>query len=191
MNREQALQLWKEFNTEEHLFRHALAVEAAMREYARYFSEDEELWGICGLLHDIDFENYPESHPNKGVEILTEKNYPHDLVQAVKEHAEENCERQSRISKALYASDEMASFIVAVAMVRPTGLDGMKAKSVTKKMKTKQFAAKVNRDQLQQSATDLGMELNDHINLVIQGLQHFEERLQKEEHYSLLQGNVA
>ena len=182
MNREQALQLWKEFNTEEHLFRHALAVEAAMRAYAQRFGE---------LLHDIDFENYPETHPDKGVGILADNNYPSELVQAVKEHAEENCERQSRISKALYASDEMASFIVAVAMVRPTGLDGMKAKSVTKKMKTKQFAAKVNRDQLQQSATDLGMELNDHINLVIKGLQHFEERLQKEEHYSLLQGNVA
>jgi len=189
MNRHEALALWKQYNSEDHLLRHALAVEGAMRAYAKRYDQDIELWGICGLLHDIDFEKYPHEHPNKGVEILQKIGLEPELIQAVKEHAIDLEHRDSLLSKALYACDEMASFIIAVGFVRPEGLQGMKPSSVKKKMKNKQFAAKVDREQLEKSAQDLNIELTDHIQTIIEGLQEHEKRVQELDGFELLSHN--
>ncbi|MDD4029040.1 MAG: HDIG domain-containing protein [Caldisericia bacterium] len=186
MERQEAIAMWKEYNAEEHLFRHALAVEGAMRAYAKKYDQDIELWGICGLLHDIDFEQYPREHPAKGVEILQNLGCHPDMVQAVKEHAMDMDHRETLLSRALYACDEMASFVVAVGMVRPEGLEGMKPSSVTKKMKNKQFAAKVDREQLVKSAEDLGEEISEHIQVIINGLQEHEKRVRAMDGFALL-----
>ncbi len=186
MNRHEALDIWKQYNCEDHLLRHALAVEGAMRAYAKKYDQDVELWGLCGLLHDIDFEKYPDEHPNKGVEILQKLGLEPELIQAVKEHAIETERRDSLLSKALYACDEMASFVIAVGFVRPEGLQGMKPSSVKKKMKNKQFAAKVDREQLEKSAQDLQVELSDHIQTIIEGLQEHEKRVREMDGFELL-----
>ncbi len=186
MNRHEALDIWKQYNCEDHLLRHALAVEGAMRAYAKKYDQDVELWGLCGLLHDIDFEKYPDEHPNKGVEILQKLGLEPELIQAVKEHAIETEKRDSLLSKALYACDEMASFVIAVGFVRPEGLQGMKPSSVKKKMKNKQFAAKVDREQLEKSAQDLQVELSDHIQTIIEGLQEHEKRVCEMDGFELL-----
>jgi putative nucleotidyltransferase with HDIG domain len=186
MNRHEALDIWKQYNSEDHLLRHALAVEGAMRAYAKKYDQDVESWGLCGLLHDIDFEKYPDEHPNKGVEILHKLGLEPELIQAVKEHAIETENRDSLLSKALYACDEMASFVIAVGFVRPEGLQGMKPSSVRKKMKNKQFAAKVDREQLVKSAQDLQVELSDHIQTIIEGLQEQQKRVQELDGFELL-----
>ncbi|MEM8671207.1 MAG: HD domain-containing protein [Planctomycetota bacterium] len=175
MSREQDLALLKEYTQSESLIRHMLAVEAAMRAYARKFGEDEEKWGRVGLLHDFDYERWPDppDHPLKGSEILTERGYPEDVIYAIKSHADyiEDCPRVSLMDKALFACDELCGFIVACAILRPTKLEGMKAKSVRKKMKQVSFAAAVNRDDIIQGAEDLGVELNEHIDFCIQALE--------------------
>jgi putative nucleotidyltransferase with HDIG domain len=186
MKRQEALAYWKQYNGEDHLLRHALAVEGAMRAYAKKYDQDSELWGICGLVHDIDFEKYPHEHPKKGVEILQKLGFEPELIQAVKEHAIDVEHRDSLLSKALYACDEMASFIIAVGFVRPDGLQGMKPSSVKKKMKNKQFAAKVDREQLEKSAQDLNVDLSDHIQTIIEGLQEHEKRVQELDGFALL-----
>lgn len=185
MDRKIAWNLLNEYVESESLIKHSLAVEASMIAYAKKFDKDVEKWSICGLLHDIDFEKYPEQHPNKGVEILREKGYPEDLVMAVKGHADMNTKRETLMAKTLYAVDELSSFIVACALVRPTKLEGMKPKSVKKKFKAKSFAQAVNRDQIKNSAKDLGVEMNEHLKTVIEGLQNREEEL-KQEDLSLL-----
>jgi putative nucleotidyltransferase with HDIG domain len=151
-----------------------LAVEAAMRAYARKFGEDEEKWGIVGLLHDFDYEKWPDppDHPLKGAAILAEKGYPADVIYAIKSHADylTDCPRVNRIDKALYACDELAGFVTACAMVRPERLTGMQASSVKKKMKAKGFAANVSRDDMTRGAADLGVELDEHIQFVIEAM---------------------
>jgi putative nucleotidyltransferase with HDIG domain len=156
------------------LRKHMLAVEAAMRAYARRFGEDEEKWGITGLLHDMDYEKHPtpDEHPMVGVRELESRGYPEDVIHAIKGHADYlNVPRDTLMSKTLYAVDELSGFIVACALMRPEGLENMKAKSVRKKMKQKSFAAAVNRDDIVRGAEELGVDLNEHIEFVAHALR--------------------
>ena len=184
LNRDDAYALVCEYTQSESLRNHMLAVEAAMRAYARKFDEDEVKWGITGLLHDFDYERWPTApdHPLKGSEILTGLGYPDDVIYAIKSHADylDECPRVSLMDKALYACDELAGFCTAVAVVRPEGIHGMKAKSVRKKMKQKSFAAAVNRDDIIRGAEDLGIDLNEHIQFVIDAMTPIAEQLRLE-----------
>ncbi len=175
LERTDAWELVCRYTASESLRRHMLAVEAAMRAYATKWDEDVDKWGIVGLLHDFDYERWPNppDHPLQGSKILAEHGYPDDVIYAIKSHADyiEECPRVSRLDKTLYACDELAGFIVAVAMVRPERLGGMKAKSVRKKMKQKSFAAAVNRDDIVRGAEDLGVDLNEHIGFMIAALE--------------------
>ena len=174
MNRADAQQLVWEYTQSESLRRHMLAVEVAMRAYARIFDEDEEKWGIVGLLHDFDYERWPDppDHPLRGAVILAQHGYPSDVIYAIKSHADylEDCPRLSQMDKTLYACDELAGFVSACAMVRPAGIHGMKAKSVRKKMKQKSFAAAVDRGDIVRGSEDLGVDLNEHIQTVIDAM---------------------
>jgi putative nucleotidyltransferase with HDIG domain len=163
MNRDNANSLVCEFTQSDSLRKHMLAVEAAMRAYARRLREDEEKWGVVGLLHDFDYERWPNppDHPLKGAAILAERGYPDDVIYAIKSHA----------------CDELAGFCTAVALVRPEGLQGMTAKSVRKKMQQKSFAATVSREDIVRGAEDLGVELNEHIQFVIAAMAGIAERL--------------
>ncbi len=181
MNRDDAFALVCEYTQSDSLRRHMLSVEFAMRAYARKFGEDEEKWGIVGLLHDFDYERWPNppDHPLKGAEILSGRGYPDDVIYAIKSHADylEDCPRVSRLDKTLYACDELAGFITACAVVRPERIIGLAAKSVRKKMKQKSFAAAVNRDDITRGAEDLGVELNEHIQFVIDAMAGRAEEL--------------
>src|SRR5947207_8463962 len=180
-DRNAALALVHEFTQSLSLRRHMLAVEAAMRAYARKFGENEEKWGLVGLLHDFDYERWPDPphHPLKGAAILAERGYPADVIYAIKSHADylPDCPRVSRLDKALYACDELAGFVTACAMVRPERLAGMQASSVKKKLKAKAFAANINRDDIARGATDLGVELDQHIQFVIDALLTISSKL--------------
>lgn len=175
MNRADAYALVCEFTASESLRKHMLAVEAALRAYARKFSEDEETWGIVGLLHDFDYERWPSppDHPLKGAEILQQRGYPDHVIYAIKSHADylTDCPRRSRLDKTLYACDELAGFITAVAVIRPDGIMGLQSKSVQKKLKQKSFAAAVSRDDVRRGAEDLGVDLDEHIQFVIDAMQ--------------------
>ena len=175
MSRDQDLALVREYTQSESLVRHMLAVESAMRAYATKLGEDVEKWGRVGLLHDFDYERWPDppDHPLKGSEILAQRGYPEDVIYAIKSHADylTDCPRVSTMDKALYACDELCGFITACAMVRPTKLEGLKAKSVRKKMKQASFAAAVNRDDIVRGAEDLGVELNEHIDFCVAAMQ--------------------
>ncbi|MDA1052826.1 MAG: HDIG domain-containing protein [Planctomycetota bacterium] len=181
MNRDDAFALVCEYTQSESLRRHMLSVEFAMRAYARKFNEDEAKWGIVGLLHDFDYERWPNppDHPLRGAEILGGLGYPDDVIYAIKSHADylEDCPRLSRLDKTLYACDELAGFITACAVVRPERILGLTAKSVCKKMKQKSFAAAVNRDDITRGAEDLGVELNEHIQFVIDAMAGRAEEL--------------
>ncbi len=175
IDRQSAYDLMCQYTAGDGLRRHMLAVETAMRAYAQQRNEDVEKWGVVGLLHDFDYERWPNppDHPLKGAEILKQHGYPDDVIYAIKSHADylPDCPRQSTLDKALYACDELCGFLVACAYVRPEGIRGMTAKSVRKKMKRKSFAAAVNRDDLVRGAEDFGVELNEHIQFVIDALQ--------------------
>ena len=181
MNRAEAYELVCQYTQSESLRRHMLAVEAAMRDYAAKFGEDQEKWAIVGLLHDFDYERWPDppDHPLKGAEILAERGYPDDVIYAIKSHADylEDCPRVSRLDKTLYACDELAGLITAAAMVRPERIIGMKAKSVKKKMKQKSFAAAINRDDIVRGAEDLDVDLNEHIQRVIDAMAKIADQL--------------
>jgi putative nucleotidyltransferase with HDIG domain len=174
MDRDSAISLMHEYTASLALRRHMLAVEAAMQAYARKFGEDEGKWGLVGLLHDFDYERWPDppDHPLQGAAILAERGYPADVIYAIKSHADylPDCPRVSRLDKALYACDELAGFITACAMVRPERLAGMQASSVKKKLKAKAFAASINRDDIARGAADLGVELDEHIQFVIDAM---------------------
>jgi predicted hydrolase (HD superfamily) len=157
-----------------------LSVEGAMRAYARKFGEDEERWGITGLIHDFDYERFPnnahsptEEHPAEGVRILREKGYPDDILEAILGHAQYcNTPRQSRMAKTLFAVDELTGLITATALVRPSkSVHEVEAKSVRKKMKDKAFARGVSRDDVINGANELGVELDEHITFVITAMQ--------------------
>jgi len=181
MNRDDAYALVCQYTQSDSLRRHMLAVEAAMRAYARKFGDDEEKWGIVGLLHDFDYERWPDppDHPLKGAEILTEQGYPEEVIYAIKSHADylPDCPRLSVMDKSLYACDELAGFCTAVAMIRPERIQGMKAKSVKKKLKQKSFAAAVSRDDIVSGAADLGVDLNEHIQFVIDAMSSIADEL--------------
>lgn len=175
MNRDDNLALLHEYTKNDSLIKHMLAVEAAVRAYARKFGEDEEKWATVGLLHDFDYERWPDppDHPLKGSEILKERGYPDDVIYAIKSHADylEDCPRVSLLDKTLYACDELCGFITACALVRPGRLEGLKAKSVRKKMKQASFAAAVGRDDIINGAADLGVELNEHIDFCVAAMR--------------------
>lgn len=174
MDREEAWNLVCRWTESESLRKHMLAVEATMRAYARRFGEDEERWGITGLLHDLDYEKHPtpEEHPMTGVRELERLGYPQDVIDAIKGHATYlNVPRETLMAKTLYAVDELTGFIVACALVRPQGLEGLGAKSVRKKMKQKSFAASVNREDIVRGAEELGVDLNEHIEFVASALR--------------------
>ncbi|MFP6693513.1 MAG: HD domain-containing protein [Pirellulales bacterium] len=181
MNRDEAWQLVCEYIQSDSLRKHMLAVEVALRAYARKEGEDEEKWGLVGLLHDFDYERWPNppDHPLKGSEILAARGYPDDVIYAIKSHADylTDCPRVSTLDKTLYACDELAGFCTAVALMRPDGIHGMQAKSVRKKMKQKSFAANVSREDIVRGAEDLGGDLNEHIQFVIDAMLTIAEQL--------------
>ena len=169
---------WKlltEFTQSESLLKHALAVEACMRAYARKLGADEELWGMVGLIHDFDYEKYPsaEDHPFRGNEILQERGYSEEVRRAIMSHAEySGVPRITPMEKTLFACDELAGFITACALVKPRkSLAEVEAKSVRKKMKDKAFARSVNRDDITTGAADLGLELEEHIAFCIEAMK--------------------
>jgi len=160
--------------TGESLLRHALAVEASTRFYARLNGEDEELWGCVALLHDFDYEIHPtlDQHPQDGAAILREEGYPEEVIDAVLSHAEHLAiPRDTPLKRTLFACDELSGFVHACGLVRPTGLDGLEPKSVRKKLKQPSFAAGVHRDEVYAGAELLGLELDDHIRNVVAALQ--------------------
>lgn len=184
MNRQDAWELLCEYTKSESLRKHALAVECAVRAYAEKFSEDTEKWSVTALLHDFDYEQYPDpvspdGHPYKGNQILAEKGYPEDVRRAIMSHAEyTGVTRESRLEKTLFACDELAGFITAVAYVRPNKtVREVEVKSVRKKMKDKAFAAKVNRDDIINGAAGLGIELDEHIGFVLEAMKKDAEKL--------------
>ena len=174
MQRSEAWGLVCEYTQSDSLRRHMLSVEIAMRAYAEKWDEDIERWGVVGLLHDFDYERWPDppDHPLQGAKILAENGVDDEIIYAIKSHADylPDCPRLSRLDKTLYACDELSGFITACAMVRPERIVGLKAKSVRKKMKQKSFAAAVNRDDMVRGAEDLGLDLNLHIQFVIDAL---------------------
>jgi putative nucleotidyltransferase with HDIG domain len=183
MNREDAWKLLTEFTQSPSLIKHALAVEAAMRAYARKFGEDEEKWGIVGLIHDFDYEKFPTMPPHaaEGAKILRERGWPEEIARAVESHADYlGIPRQSRMEKALYAVDELTGLITAVALVRPTKdiRDITEIKSVKSKFKDKAFAAGVNREDIVRGAEALGVDLwNEHVPLVLEAMKGIAEEL--------------
>lgn len=179
-SRESTLALMHEYTASESLRKHMLAVEGAMRAYAGKFGEDEERWGITGLIHDFDYERFPnnahsptEEHPAEGVRILRAKGYPDDILQAILGHANYcNTPRDSRMAKTLFAVDELTGLITATALVRPSkSVHEVDAKSVRKKMKDKAFARGVSRDDVINGAAELGVDLDEHITFVIASMQ--------------------
>src|SRR5437660_2942755 len=171
VSRHEAWQLLTEYTKSESLLKHAMAVEAAVRGYARKFGEDEDAWGVVALLHDFDYERWPtpEDHPFRGCEILREKGYPEWVTRAILSHADySGVTRDSRLEKTLWACDEMAGFITAAALVRPSkSVLDLEPASVIKRMKDKAFARGVKRDDLRQGAEELGLPLEEHIANVI------------------------
>jgi putative nucleotidyltransferase with HDIG domain len=182
-DREQAWQLFCEWTESESLRKHVLAVEAAMRAYARRFGEDEEAWAVVGILHDLDYERYPTmdgtGHPFKAVEYLRSVGYPEIVTRAILSHADySGVSRESQMEHTLFAVDELTGFISAVALVRPSRrVADVDARSVRKKMKDKAFARAVNRDDLVQGAEELGLEFDDHIAFTVEALTAQAERL--------------
>ena len=175
MNRETAFTIVEEYVSNENLIRHMLAVEAAMRFYAERLDQDQELWGITGLLDDFDWEIHPsmEEHPQAGVPILREKGVPEEVIQAILSHADHTgVPRTTLMEKALFACDEITGLITAVALVRPTrSLDDLKVKSVKKKWKDQRFAAGANREEIAQAAEEFGVELWEHVGNVIEAMR--------------------
>ena len=179
-DRAAALALMHEYTASESLRKHMLSVEGAMRAYAKKFGEDEERWGLAGLLHDFDYERFPneahsptEEHPAAGVAILRERGYPDDVLQAILGHAHyTRVPRESRMAKTLFAVDELTGLITATALVRPSkSVHEVDARSVRKKMKDKAFARGVNRDDVINGAAELGVDLDEHIAFVIAAMQ--------------------
>jgi len=169
--RADAWALLTEFTAGDGLRKHALAVEAAVRGYARLFGEDEEAWGIVGLIHDFDYERWPDAsdHPFRGSEILRERGWPEYMIRAILSHADySGVPRESRLEHTLFACDELAGFITAAALVRPTkSVLDLEARSVKKRMKDKAFARAVSRDDLRQGAEELRLSLDEHVTNVI------------------------
>jgi len=174
MDRNEAMTLLREYTKSEALLRHMFAVEAAMRAYAVKFGEDEEKWGVTGLLHDFDYEMYPDApdHPLKGSEILRERGVPEDIREAILGHASyTGVPRTSRMAKALFACDELCGFIMACAVIRPNKIADLEVRSVRKKLKDRGFARNVNRDDITTGTAELGVDETEHIGFVIDAMR--------------------
>ncbi len=182
LSREEAWSLFCEWTASPSLRKHVLAVEAAMRAYARRFDQDEERWGLVGLLHDLDYERYPDpatGHPRLAMAELERRGYPADVVRAVASHADYlDVPRETPMEKALYAVDELSGFVMACAYVRPQGIHGLTPKSVRKKMKTPAFAAAIPREDLTRGAEDLGVAFDEHVTVVIAALEERADELE-------------
>jgi len=185
MNRAEALKIIDELIANSNLKKHMNCVEAAMKFYANEFNENEEKWGLAGLLHDADWEKYPEDHPKIIVSQLNDLEVDPDVVQAIASHGNDSeqygygrfTDRQSLMDKALFAVDELSGFVIACALVRPTKLEGLEARSVIKKLKDKSFAAQVSRDDIYEGAKELNIDLEAHVQNVINALQGIKEEL--------------
>ncbi len=177
VKREEAWQLLTEHNKEPEHIKHAIAVEAAMRAYARKFGEDEDLWGIVGLIHDLDYEEHPtmgpDGHPFVGAQMLEDMGWPAEIVRAVRSHANySGVPRETPMEKALFAVDELTGLVIAVALVRPSkNIADVEVKSVRKKWEDNAFARAVNREEIEQGAAELGVDLDEHIATVIEALK--------------------
>jgi putative nucleotidyltransferase with HDIG domain len=176
MNRADAYALLTEYVTDQSLVRHCLSVEAAMRAYARKLVEDEEKWGLVGLLHDFDYQRWPDppDHPLQGSEILRARGYPDEVITCILSHADYLADRYPRLrpmEKALYACDELAGLITATALLRPGGITDLTAASVKKKMKSKGFARNVKREDIERGAADFGVDLTEHIQFEIDAMK--------------------
>ena len=182
LSRDEAWSLFSEWTQSASLRKHVLAVEVAMRAYARRFGEDEELWGLTGLLHDLDYERYPDletGHPRYALKELDARGYPPELVRAVASHADLlEVSRDSPLEKALYAVDELCGFLMACAYVRPEGIHGLTAKSVKKKMKQPSFAAAIDREELRAGAEHLGVDFDEHVAFVVAALEEHADELE-------------
>jgi putative nucleotidyltransferase with HDIG domain len=176
VDRDEAWELFCEWTESESLRKHVLGVEAAMVAYAPDYGGDEALWAATGILHDLDYEKHPDmdaedGHPRTALKVLREKGYPDELIDAVAGHAEFlGVPRETPLAKTLFGVDELSGFIAACALVRPTGIEGMTPKSVRKKLKQPSFAAKVDRDQIRRGIEELGVDENEHIQLVIDAM---------------------
>ncbi len=185
LSRDEALALMHEYTQNENLRRHMYAVEAAMRAYARKFGEDEELWGITGLLHDFDYERWPnddrkpdDEHPSNGVEVMRQAGYPEEMLEAILGHCDyTGVARATVMAKTLFAVDELTGFVTACALVRPTGLSDLKVKSVKKKSKDSSFAKGVSREDLQKGLEELCVDFNEHVQLVIDAMREIQDDL--------------
>lgn len=171
--RQEALELLEQWVENEGLRNHMKCVEAAVRRYARQFGEDEEQWGLAGLLHDLDWEKYPEEHPLRGVAELRRRGYDEAVVHAILAHRQDftGVAPETRLDRTLLACDEITGLVTASALVRPNGIDDLEAKSVRKKMKDKAFAAGVDREEVQRGAELLGLDLSEHIQNVIEAMR--------------------
>ena len=180
MDRQAAWELLCEYTKNENLRKHALAVEACLRAYARRFGENEEVWGVVGVIHDFDYEKFPDApdHPLKGSEILKERGVAEDIRRAILGHADyTGVPRDTLLAKALFACDELAGFIVACALVRPDRIATLEAKSVRKRMKDKAFARAVSRQDILKGAEEMGTPLDDHISFCIEAMRGMAEQL--------------
>lgn len=181
LDRDYCLSLLKEYTQNESLLKHAFAVETCVRAYAKKFGEDENYWGNVALLHDFDYEKFPtaEEHPFKGAEILREKKFPEDFIQAILSHADyTGVKRETLLQKTLFACDELAGFLTAVAYVRPSkSIDEVEVKSVKKKLKDKAFARAVSREDIIKGAEELGIDLDEHIAFCIEAMKQNKESL--------------
>jgi len=188
--RAEAFALMQEYTESVNLRKHMYAVEAAMRAYARKYGEDEELWGVVGLIHDFDYERWPNDarsptneHPSTGVAILRERGWPDEILHAVMAHAEHTgVEPETLMARTMRAVDELTGFVVACSLVRPTGISDLRAKSVKKKLKDRSFAAAVNRDEIREYTETIGEDLTEHIDFVIDAMRSISATLELEGH---------
>ncbi|MBI4419032.1 MAG: HD domain-containing protein [Ignavibacteriales bacterium] len=180
MTYQEAVALMHEYTQGDALRRHMYAVEAVMRAYARRYGEDEETWAITGILHDFDYEKFPNApdHPSEGSKILEKRGYPEGIRRAILGHADYmNVPRDTLLAKVLYACDELCGFISAVAVIRPNKIRDLEISSVKKKLKDKGFAKNVSREDIQKGAQELGVPLDEHIGFVIEAMKGAAERL--------------
>ncbi len=178
-HRDDALELLHEWVPNPNLRSHMLAVEAAVRHYAELRGADPELWGLAGLLHDLDWEKHPDQHPLEAVEALRERDYPDEVIHAILAHRPDftGVEPESELDRVLYACDELSGLVVACCLVRPNGIDDLKPKSVVKKIKDKAFAAGVDRDDVNRGIELIGLDRKEHIQNVIDGIRNEAETL--------------
>ncbi|HEX2127506.1 MAG TPA: HD domain-containing protein [Thermoleophilaceae bacterium] len=179
--RAEAWSLVEEWVQSDSLRKHLLGVETGMRAYARKWGEDEEMYAVVGLLHDLDYERYPDletGHPRRALALFEEKGYPRELIDAVAGHADFlGVPRESRMARTLYAVDELSGFIAACALVRPTGIEGMTSKSVKKKLKQPSFAAGVDREEVRRGAEELGVDFDEHVAFLIAAMEERADEL--------------